>query len=144
MDVKIDDTNGDYEADLVITGKMCFVFTPSAGADEDVVENGINMQWKLEQTDPGIQHNGVNVFIIDQDTPTALTSTKITGENAATHFPVNLESYINSFYVEIDADDVIAVLDTNLELPTYDDYRDFEAEMSASSGKLGITVSKAA
>lgn len=142
MNVLIDDADDDYTAEITVTGKMGFVFVPNAGASDDVVADGIAMQWQLEQTDPGVQHGGVNIFTITQNDPEALTSTKITNANAATAFDVDLSTYIGGFYVEVDATAVSEVLSIDLELPTYEDYTTFKGELATTAGKLGITISK--
>ena len=141
MNVLIDDTDDDYTAEITVTGKMGFVFVPNAGASDDVVENGIAMQWQLEQTNPGVQHGGDNIFTISQANPTTLNSTKITDGNK-TDFGVDLSTYIGGFYVEVDATAVSAVLSIELELPTYEDYTTFKGELATTAGKLGITISK--
>lgn len=143
MNVLIDDTDDDYTAEITVTGKMGFVFVPNAGASDDVVENGIAMQWQLEQTNPGVQHGGDNIFTISQANPTTLNSTKITDGNK-TDFGVDLSTYIGGFYVEVDATAVSAVLSIELELPTYEDYTTFKGELATTAGKLGITISKVA
>ena len=143
MNVLIDDADDDYTAEITVTGKMGFVFVPNAGASDDVVENGIAMQWQLEQTNPGVQHGGDNIFTISQANPTTLNSTKITDGNK-TDFGVDLSTYIGGFYVEVDATAVSAVLSIELELPTYEDYTTFKGELATTAGKLGITISKVA
>ena len=142
MNVLIDDADNNYTAEITVTGKMGFVFFPNPGASDDVVEEGITMQWQLEQTDPGVQHGGVNIFTINQAIPTALNSKKITDENAATDFDVDLSIYIGGFYVEVTATEVSEVLSIDLELPTYEDYTTFKGELATTAGKLGITISK--
>lgn len=141
MNVLIDDPDNDYTAELSVTGKMGFVFKPNAGASDDVVEDGIAMQWQLEQSNPAVQYDGVNIFTITQASPVALTSTKITAENAAS-FDVDLSDHIGGFYVEVTAENVSAVLNINLSLPTYEDYEAFRTQLNASAGKLGISISK--
>lgn len=141
MSVKIDDPDNDYAAEITVAGKMGFVFVPNAGASDDVVADGIDMQWQLGQTDPGVQYNGVNIFTITQNAPVELTSTKITEDNA-TSFDVNLTAYIGGFYVEVDATAVSDVLSINLELPTHEEYMAFKQQFAATAGKLGITISK--
>lgn len=90
-----------------------------------------------------MQHGGVNIFTITQDDPIELDSTEIT-EGNATGFDEDLSDYIGGFYVEVDATAVSDVLSIDLELPTYEDYTAFSAELNASAGKLGITISKVA
>lgn len=141
MNVLIDDTDNDYAAEISVTGKMGFVFKPNAGASDDVVAEGISMQWQLEQTNPGVQYNSVNIFTITQNAPVKLTSTKITADNA-TSFGEDLTAYIGGFYVEVTAENVSKVLSINLNLPTYEDYVAFKDQLNASSGKLGISISK--
>ena len=134
LDIRIDDSDRDYEAELVITGQMGFVFMPSDGASADIIQNGIPLQWQLEQRTP-IKHGGEEVFIINQATPVALTATKIEDGHAL------YGSYPNGFYVEVTAEQVKAVLDIDLELPTFAEYQAFQGEIA--TGALGLTISKA-
>ncbi len=41
--IVIDDTNNDHVADLIYEGNIIISFTPSPGADEDVVTNGVTL-----------------------------------------------------------------------------------------------------
>lgn len=139
LDIKIDDTNGDYKADLVITGMMAFVFKPNAGAPSGVVQNGVDLQWKLEQTDPGIQYNGENIFTIIA-TDIDLQREKITASNAKTLCSEDLTNYIGGWYVVITAADVLEKIEVTVELPTYEEYLAFRQQFQNSAGKVGITV----
>ena len=143
MNIMIDDSNDDYKADLTISGIMGYVFVPSPGASQDVKDNGIQMQWKLEQTDPAIQFKGVNIFTIKQASATALDEVEITASNAKDLCSgVDLTQYIGYWYVEVDADDILGALEISLQLPTHDDYDDFSQELAATAGKLGVTISE--
>jgi len=143
MDVKIDDTDSNYIAEAVFSGKMGFVFTPGIGASEDVINNGINMQFQVEQKTP-LKYLGNNIFTMKKDAPTALNSTKITDANKTTLAAgVDLGQYVDSFYVEIDA----SVMDQHvgiaaIELDTLEEYKAMEAALTAG-GAMGITVSEA-
>lgn len=148
MDIELDQADGSYNAKAVITGLMSFAFKPNAGASDDVLANGITLQWTLEQSATPMQYEGVDVFAVDS-TPVSLgNGIPITAENAPADSPTALEpgkdltSYIGGFYVKIIPSDVEDKLTVNLNLPTYADYQAFQTG-SLSSGLVGITVSKA-
>lgn len=140
MDVLIDDTNHDYVAEAVFSGKMGFVFTPGKGASDDVVQNGIDMQFQVLQDVPK-QYLGENVFIMKKDAPTAFTSSiKVDDSNKDTLVPGKTLTP-GSFYVEIDSS-VMAehVQIADIVLDTLDEYNAMKT--SLANGVLGITVSE--
>lgn len=141
MNILIDQGDSSYNAKLVISGNMGFVFKPNSGAPLDVQQNGINMQWALEQTDPGLQYNGANIFTITQTVPVALTSTKITADNYSRFSGVTTD-HIGGFYVEVTAEMVDEYLQVSLSLPTHSHYLDFKSALGNSAGKVGVTISE--
>ena len=144
MDVKIDDTNNDYEAELVFSGKMGFVFLPGKGASDDVIADGIPLQFLVEQETP-YQYEGSDIFVLTKDTPTAFTTQKqITDENKNTLVPgKDLSQYKGGFYVEIDGEEVMPnhVTISNIVLDTLEEYNAMKTALT-SGGAIGITVSE--
>ena len=47
----IDDTNGDYKPELIISGEVKVNFTANVGADAEVAANGVKMNYSISQTD---------------------------------------------------------------------------------------------
>ena len=145
MDVKIDDENNDYVAEAVFSGKMGFVFTPGKGAAEDVINNGIAMQFQVEQHTP-LKYEGNNIFIIKKTAPTAFTSQqiiKITETNKTNINGTDLSQYVGGFYVEISAAEMYNHVEiANIVLDTHEEYLTMRDALTAG-GALGITVSEA-
>ena len=143
MDIKIDDTNNDYNAEVVLNGKMAFIFIPGKGASTDVIDSGITMQFQVEQRTP-LKYLNANIFNLKKDTPTILTSTKIDNTNKDTlASSVDLGQYIGCFYVVIDATDVEQYIEiAPITLDTLQEYEDMESALTAG-GAIGITVSEA-
>ena len=141
MDVLIDDTNHDYVAEAVFSGKMGFVFTPGKGASDDVVADGINMQFQVLQDVPK-QYLGNDIFVMKKTIPTAFTSmTKVDESNKDTLVPGKTLTP-GSFYVEIDS----SIMDQNVEIAhiVLDTIEKYQAMRSSlANGVLGITVSEA-
>lgn len=142
MDVLLDDV-GNYKAGATFSGKMGFVFIPAPGADADVVESGIELQFTVEQATP-LKYEGNNIFTISQNAPKVLgKGTKITDANKTTLNPnVDLGQYVNGFYVEVlasDVDDYVQL--ANIVLDTKAEYEAMEAALIAG-GAIGITVSE--
>lgn len=141
MDVLIDDTNHDYVAEAVFSGKMGFVFTPGKGASDEVIADGIDMQFQVLQDVPK-QYLGNNVFIMKKTAPTAFTSMiKVDESNKDTLVPGKALTP-GSFYVEIDASVMNEHVEiANIVLDTLDEYNAMKTAL-ASGGVLGITVSE--
>lgn len=82
----IDDTNGDYKAELVVAEgsdeKLTIEFTAAdSGADEDVIENGIVMEYVI--TVEGYTYENASIFTVS-NTPTALNGGNATFETTIT------------------------------------------------------------
>ena len=150
MNVKIDDTNHDYYAEPIIEGAMGFVFTPSAGVDSSITNNGISMTITLTQSNP-VQYeddsgNLKDVFEITNATIKTDFGTKIDNGNATTLCPgVDLTQYINSFFIDIVPGDLIdkLTIGSHVYLPTKADYDTLHTAIQ-NSGKLTITVTEQA
>lgn len=119
LDIIIDDANNDYQGELRITGKVVITFAPSNGADTDVVNNGIALQYSLGTT-TDYEYNGNDIFLVDS---TAQTLAK--GK---------------TFEISSDKLDDLIALNT-LNLPTVEDYDNFKEALHR--GGISITVSEA-
>lgn len=63
--LSIDDANNDHVAELVYGGSALTVtFTPAKGADQDVIDNGIDLQLVLSVT-ANWKYNGTSIFTVD-------------------------------------------------------------------------------
>lgn len=81
----IDDTNGDYTAELVVADgseDLTITFTAAdSGADADVIENGIVMEYVI--TVEGYTYENASIFTVS-NTPTALNGGNATFETTIT------------------------------------------------------------
>lgn len=144
--IRIDDNEGnnDHIGEAVITGYYEFVFQPSANANDDVRNNGVDLAYILEQTDPAIQFDGANVFTVDGAQVTLGKGEKITPTNVATLSAHNtdLTSYDGCFYYCINASDLSGKITTTVSLPTHDDYVELANTLASGSAKIGISISE--
>ena len=147
--IRIDDEQGnnDHVGEAVITGYYEFVFQPSANANEDVVANGIKLQYNLEQTSPAIQFDGKDVFTVSTGTNligTDGTGVLITTDNATTlsAHNTNLSNYVGCFYYCINASDLNGKITTSVSLPTHNDYLELANTLSTGSAKIGISITE--
>lgn len=119
----IDDTNGDYKAELVVDDskddKLTVTFTPvNPGASEDVIANGIVMEYVL--TVSGYEYESESIFTVSD------TATVINGGRATFSATISAQEICNAIKMsEI-------VLDTEAE------YNAFKAGLT--SGSITITV----
>ena len=76
--LSIDDTDNDHVAELIYGGSALTVtFTPAAGADQDVIDNGIDLQLVLSVT-ADWKYNGTSIFAVDTTpikSPTTINGT---------------------------------------------------------------------
>lgn len=144
LSIKLDDANNDYNAEAVVTGYLEFVFSPKTHASDDVRENGVDLTFTVEQTDPAIQYEGSNVFKITNGTAELGKGVLITTENATTLSPHNtdLSEHIGSFYYIIEATTLNAMISTDISLPTYEDYIAMEKILNTTQAKIGISVNE--
>lgn len=148
LNIRLDDANKDYVAEAFVHGYIEFVFAPKANATDDVRNNGINLIYTLEQTDPAIQYevDGVatNVFTITGSGDPLGQGVKITTENYNTlsAHGSDLSAYIGSFYYCIEATDINPMITTDISLPTYDDYKAMETILNTTTAKIGISINE--
>lgn len=118
---EIDDTNGDYVAELVVDGEIEITFTPADGADENVAQHGIALQYVLSVTE-NWKYEGTQIFTVDTN-------------------PVVLNNGNATLTATIDADEIASMITLgNISLPTADDYDAFEEILK--NGGISITVSE--
>lgn len=144
LSIKLDDANNDYKAEAVVEGYIEFVFTPKKNASDTVREQGIDLTFALEQTNPAFAFEGTNVFTITDGTSDLGKGVLITAENALTQsdYNTNLSAHIGSFYYCIKAADLENMINTDISLPTYEDYLAMENILNTSQAKIGITVNE--
>ena len=119
----IDDASGDHYGELTKSGTIAITFTPSQGADDDVAEYGIPLQYALSCIGSEFIYDGAHIFEFSTD-PVPLNDGNPT--KSATINVADLEIALNSEHP--------------LYLPTSDDYDAFYAALH--SGSLVITVSE--
>ena len=119
--IKIDDDDNDHHGELIQEGYIQITFTPSQGADANVVANGIPLQYSLSCTGSDFLYNGEHIF----DYNTA---------------PVVLNDGEPTLSVQIPASELGITLHDDIYLPTVADYDAFK--LALASGSLIITVSE--
>ena len=122
----IDDTNGDYKAELIVDeskdDKLTVTFTPKRGASEDVIAYGIVMEYVLSVS--GYEYEGESIFTVS-DTATAI-KTAIKDGDAAFSTTISAQEICNAIKMsEI-------VLDTEAEYGAFKD--------GLTGGSIKITV----
>ena len=122
--ISIDDANNDHTGELGITGDITVTFTPSAGADADVITNGIPVKFQLSKT-ANWTHAEQEIFDVNNDWH-QLTMTKQGDIFVGTIEASALEGYID--------------LHAPVVLPTSDSYDLFKT--SIHGGSLGVTVAE--
>ena len=148
LNIRLDDANKDYVAEAFVHGYIEFVFAPKANATDDVRNNGINLNYTLEQTNPAIQYevDGVatNVFTITGSGGNLGKGVLITTDNYNTlsAHGSDLYTHIGSFYYCIEATDINSMITTDISLPTYDDYKVMETILNTTTAKIGISINE--
>ncbi len=125
LKITVDDSNNDYYAELKIEGNIKVDFTASAGATDEVANNGIKMQYVLGTTD-NFKYNGNNIFTIDSTAQKQTDATK--------SFTIEASELTNLISLYVDGDG------KTVKLPTADDYILFKQALH--SGSISITVSE--
>lgn len=155
MTATLDDTDNDHQAEVVITGKMVFVFKAGHGSSDEIQTNGLPLQFQVENRNPlNYTYDGetMAVFTVANGAKTSVgTLTKITSANideleARVGNGVQLDSYVDAacFYFEVTYEQVNGRFDSELKLPTLEDYNAFDTWLASVNTKeiLGITISK--
>lgn len=119
LEMAIDDTNGDYDAELVIDGDVKVTFTPSSIAPEDVKTNGIKLKCELSVTTPW-EYEGTQIFTV---------SPVVINDGNAT---------LSATITAADLMDAITLGDITLD--TVEAYDAFEAILQ--NGEITMTVSE--
>ena len=144
LSIKLDDADNNYVAEAVVEGYIEFVFAPKSNASDTVRDEGIELAFALEQTNPAFVFEGNNIFTITGGTDDLGMGTKITAENAATlsAYNTDLSAHVGSFYYCIKASDLASMIATDIYLPTYEDYQTVESILNTSQAKIGITINE--
>ena len=144
LSIKLDDADNNYVAEAVVEGYIEFVFTPKKNASDAVRQEGIDLAFALEQTDPAFMFEGTNVFTITNGAGDLGKGQLITAENAATlsAYNTDLSGHVGSFYHCIKAADLANMISTDISLPTYEDYLAMENILNTSQAKIGITINE--
>ena len=122
LTIAIDDTNNDYDAELVMNGAINVTFTADNLAPAEVKANGIKLRYTLTVTTPW-ELGGVQVFTVEAD-------------------PIAMNGGAATFTATITADELMdAITLGDISLPTVDDYDAFAQVLN--QGNITITVSEA-
>ncbi len=119
----------DHKAEAYFDGYVTVTFTPTVGADDDVVNFGIDTKYNFSilTTLDSWSYEGTVLFDVDE-TPVSVAKESLT-KNAD-----------GSFSYKIDAKDISDKITINeFHLPTAEDYNNFRAVLN--SGSLQVTVS---
>lgn len=157
--ITIDDANNNHYAEWSIAGSLTVKFTPNAGVDETVKNEGIDLQWSLLTTNSGTGnvtwvYQGVNIFFVKTDAVTLAKgdATKQDGSFVWTIEASELIPYITFYNTEYSSTvNEVSIIDTenpgnsvykdtNLYLDTVAKYDAFK--LALHSGTMGITVAE--
>lgn len=144
LSIKLDDADNNYVAEAVVEGYIEFVFAPKTNASDAVREHGIDLTYVLEQTNPAFVFEGANVFTITDGTGDLGKGVKITADNASTlsAYNTDLTAHVGSFYYCIKASDLANKIDTDISLPTYEDYQAMVNILNNSQAHIGISINE--
>ena len=125
LQIIIDDTDSNYEAELSVEGYILVSFTPNPGAS--VTE--IPLQFCLQANPAGTpKYNDSDIFTFNSN-----------------QVAINSGNAVGSAQVQIDATELISecalALNGTITLPTIDDYTNFKNALHV--GSIGIVVSEA-
>lgn len=123
IEIVIDDTNGDYVAEMSVSGQIDITFEASNGAAASIKENGLPMQFTISVSDPW-EFKGTQIFTAKAD-------------------PSPVNNGTAAFNATITAAEIQAALELgNISLPTVEDYDAFATALT--QGEITITVGEIA
>lgn len=120
-----EDPSNKHHGKMNITGEIVITFTPNAGADEDVMANGIPLQVQLAV-------NGTNLYG-ESEIFTINTAQVSLNEGQATK-SVTISSEMLKTWISLN----------DIYLPTVDDYSEFKAILNTCSIQLIVSEAPAA
>lgn len=158
--ITIDDSNNNHFAEWKLTGSLTVTFTPNAGADQTVKDNGIDLEWSLLTTNTGTGsttwvYEGNKIFFVKNNVVTlakgpekkqadgsfvwTINASELTDKilfNVPTTVTnENLDSYDDKNPISINE-----VRDTQLKLETVAKYDAFK--LALHSGVIGIRIAE--
>lgn len=150
--ITIDDEDNDHYAEWKLSGEITVTFTPNAGADEDVKNNGIDLQWSLLTTNSGTGsstwvYEGTKIFFVETN-PVELLKTAankdaqgvFTWTIAASELLNKITFYSNEYSSTVNQPSTDSIVNSNLKLETVAKYDSFK--LALHSGTIGITVAE--
>lgn len=140
LNIRLDDADNNYLAEAVLAGYLEFVFTPKSNASDDVRENGVELTFTLEQTNPALQFEGKDVFTITNGAGDLGKGTLITAENTTSKHGTDLSTHVGSFYYCVEASVFQDMIKTDISLPTYEDYLAMTKILNETGAEIGISV----
>lgn len=140
LNIRLDDADNNYLAEAVLAGYLEFVFTPKSNASDDVRENGVELTFTLEQTNPALQFEGKDVFTITNGAGDLGKGTLITAGNTTSAHGTDLSAHVGSFYYCVEASVFQDMIKTDISLPTYEDYLAMTKILNETGAEIGISV----
>ena len=151
LTITIDDSDNDHYAEWNLTGSITIKFTPNAGADSTVKENGVDLQWNLVTTNTGTGSTtwvygdpATKIFCVNTETVTLAKESAdkeaVPGSFVWTISAEELISKITFYSNEVDASKNLVGTKSNLYLDTVAKYDAFK--LALHSGTIGIVVAE--
>lgn len=141
------DNGGNYKPTLKIEGKVVVEFAASEGADQTVVDNGVNLQYSLSFTDGW---NYDSQFLTDDASDDkAIFKFKDSFTNTLNTYTsgnIDLNGGAPTKYIEIDATEISNMIELNISddfvLDTRAKYDAYQARLNKEAAKFTLTVSE--
>lgn len=136
LTIVIDDTNGDYKPELIVSGSIAVSFTANNGADADVVANGIKMSYTLSMTSGWMYDSDFdgtedrNIFTIQNCEDIALN-----GGNPTKSETITADTF--KTYVTLN-------VDPSFELNTKAKFDNFKTSLNKANSLFTLTVKEVA
>ena len=131
LTITIDDANDDKVAECTIDGELVIKFKPNNGADDDVFENGVTLQYKLSVENTW-KYNEVLIFNVDTNNVVLGAPTK-TGSGQNVEFTWTISADELNSKIAFYTNDAGTGADGTLRLPTVTAYEAFKKALHNGS-----------
>ena len=138
LTITIDDSNDDFVAECTIAGDLVIKFKPNSGADPDVFENGVTLQYKLSVENTW-KYNDVLIFSVDTNAVTLGTPTK-TGSGQNVEFTWTISAADLDSRIAFYTNNAGTGADGTLSLTSVTAYEAFKKALH--NGSICVTVSE--
>lgn len=129
----IDDTNGDYKPELIISGQVTVTFTPNPGADAEVAANGVKMKYSISQTASWTYDSDPSAAVAPKEIFTLVNPTNISLNGGAATKSITITAADISDIIKLNVTD-------DFKLATKAEYDAFQASLNV--GNFTFTVSE--